>query len=166
MKREALLERGWTEEEIEKSEKILMQAPVFREMQVVVYWFVVVLLSLLVVFLSVWLIPFFMFLENWPVYFITALFGLIFGASLNNAITHLEHLENHHFVLAGIMIPLVAVISLSLVMDTALLLDEILNLEIQHNPLLVAGSFIIAFLLPYLYGAFYHKARKTSKKPL
>jgi uncharacterized membrane protein len=158
---ESLKEKGWTRAEIKDTERILSKGnESSRKTQIMLYWFIVFAMVILTLLISLWLIPFFMVLEGVLVFIILFLLGISFGAMFNNLIIHLEHLERKHYIIAGLIIPFVAIASLFIIIKAATYTSAILNIPVRQDPIEDSLFYVAGFLLPYIYGLLYRKERR------
>jgi hypothetical protein len=115
-----------------------------------VYWSSLVLLALLNFVACFFLIPFLMFLEGIYLYAAVACLGLMFGFLFNLLILGIEHLEHKHTIIAGIFMPLLAVLDISLILNISEKISSLLVRPITYNVPMVVMVFIFSFILPYL----------------
>jgi hypothetical protein len=115
-----------------------------------VYWSSLFLLALLNLVACFFLIPFLMFLEGISLYAAVACLGIVFGFLFNLLILGIEHLEHKHTVIAGIFMPLLAVLDISLILNISEKISLMLVRPITYNVSMVVMVFIFAFILPYL----------------
>lgn len=148
---------NWNSKEIKITRKILKDAPAHRDMQLMLYWFVILIMVVLTLLISIYLVPFFLVLSSPYIFLIVFLLSLAFGAMFNNLVVHLEHLETSHYVVAGIIIPLVAISALFLTTHVATYMAALLDLPIRQDPFAVGIVYLIGFLLPYFYGMLYQR---------
>ncbi len=151
-----LKKKGWSVKELKNTEKLLKyNENSSKKMQIMLYWFIIFAMIFLTLLISVWLIPLFMVLEGWVVFVLLFVLGLAFGAMFNNLIIHLEHLNKKHYVIAGLLIPVVAIASLFIIVKAAAYTSALFNLSIRQNPLEVSLFYVVGFLIPYVYGLIY-----------
>lgn len=149
--------KGWTKEEISKTEKIISRSKAHEDTQITLYWIIILCMSVLILFVSAWLLPLFVVIEGPFLLFVSFLIGLVFGAVMHNLVAHLEHLKSHHYYMAGLVIPLVAIFSFFFASRAAMAVSGIFQIPTTQAPLDVGLLFVIGFLLPYVYGIIYHK---------
>lgn len=156
-----LKKKGWSASEINHTEKLLKHNDdASKKMQIMLYWFIILAMIFLTLLISGWLIPLFMVLEGWLVFVLLFVLGLAFGAMFNNLIIHLEHLSKKHYVIAGFLIPIVAIASLFIIVKAAAFTSALFNLSIRQNPLEVSLFYVVGFLIPYVYGLIYTKKKQ------
>jgi hypothetical protein len=115
-----------------------------------VYWTSLALLALFNLIACFFLIPFLMFFDGFYLYLSVVLFGLMFGLLFNFLIIGLEHLDDHHMILAGIFIPLLAVVDIVIILRITERINSILKATVQYDISMIIIIFIVAFILPYL----------------
>jgi hypothetical protein len=116
-----------------------------------VYWISLVLLALFNLIACFFLIPFLILFEGWKVYLAVAGFGFMFGFLFNLLILGIEHLEQRHSLVAGIFIPLLAVIDISVILNITEKLGKIFVKQPTYSTSLVIVIFISAFIVPYVF---------------
>jgi len=152
-----LKSKGWSKKEILDTQKIISKADVHATTQITLYWIIILCMSVMVLFVSAWLLPLFVVIEGAFLLFISFLLGLVFGGAMHNLIAHLEHLETHHYYTAGLIIPVVAMLSFYFTSKAASAVSGIFQIPTIQAPLDVGLLFILGFLLPYVYGIVYSK---------
>ena len=156
--RERLLEKGWTEDEIENTQAILFSRDI-REKHVsfqktshpILYWASLIVAIIGNFLLSVTLIPFLMILGSAQVYMILGLVGVVFGAMFNLVLKDLEHIDDTHHVVAGIFIPAMALITIYLMASVANRFNEIIQNPNPHNALVLSLIYLFCFSAPYAF---------------
>jgi len=154
---EKLREKGWSEEEIAKTvsmmqspEKLEKHMPAQRRMSLNLYWMLLILLAVINFFVSVALIPFLLVLKVGQLEIIMAVVGIAFGMLFNLLIWDIEHIETKHHLLAALFLPALAIISITLIVFASNRLATEIKGGMQQNPIIIAGIYVFAFLLPYL----------------
>jgi hypothetical protein len=154
--RESLLEKGWTEEEVEKALDTLYEEQPKKEkhhkkMNRILYWSTLVLVIIGNTIVSIVMVPFLLVLSSISLYFVISVMGLIFGSLFNLLIRDIEHVDPRHHVIAGVFLPAIAIINIYVMVNFANMFNQALNIShIHQNPLLVSAAYVIAFLLPYV----------------
>lgn len=123
---------------------------VSKNLDLFVYWTSLALLALFNLIACFFLIPFLMFFDGFYLYLSVVLFGLMFGILFNFLIIGLEHLDNHHMIIAGIFIPLLAVIDMVLILKIVERINMILKVSVEYDVSMIIIIFITVFVLPYL----------------
>ena len=143
-----LLEKGWVEKEIKHAEKILDRAEqrdIF--LTKITFWSALVVIVFANIIVSLVLIPFLIVFNKWILYSIVIIIAGTIGFLYNFLINDISHLEKKHHLLAGIIIPLLALANV-IVMVT--LSNRLIVVSKHHNPWIVAVLFAVAFILPYV----------------
>ncbi|MBW3004080.1 hypothetical protein KY337_05960, partial [Candidatus Woesearchaeota archaeon] len=107
---------------------------------------------------AIFLIPFLIVISNYYLYFIVVALGIVFGLLFNFIVQDIEHLEPKHHWFAGIFIPVIAVLALTISVHVANRADEILKVTLRHNPWTVSAIFIIVFMLPFIISSIKKKS--------
>ena len=147
-----LREKGWSDQDLRHAETVLERGEkkdIFFSR--IVFWsalFVIIVGNLIT---SLLLIPFLVVFNPLMLYILTILLGVTIGFLYNFLITDVEHLEWRHHLLAGVIIPLIAIINMVLVVTISNKLISQSNIKTAtHDPFITALIFVIAFLLPYV----------------
>lgn len=156
--RELLKKKGWPEAEIEKAvgilaseEKSKKHIEYRKNASRVIYWMALLVLITINIIISVVLVPFLLVLKSYILYIIIGTIALMFGLIFNFLIVDLEHLERKHHLFAAIIIPLVAIINIFLIVNASNRIDDLLKINIQHNPITISVVYVFFFILPYLF---------------
>ena len=171
--KEKLISRGWAEEEAEKAhniihseEKRLKHIKYNVSMSFVVYWTVLLVLTLANFVVSILLIPFLLILKPVLLELIVATLGLIFGLLFNLVIRDIEHVEIKHHLMAAVFIPAVAIINIFVVVSVANSIAERIKIPLEQNPVFTSVIYVVMFLLPYgfssLRGFLKRRGQETS----
>ncbi|MBD3313230.1 hypothetical protein GF345_02205 [Candidatus Woesearchaeota archaeon] len=165
--REQLMEKGWTEEEITKTLQMAhgegkeeKHIEYKKEMNKTVYWATLLVLTVSNFLISIVLIPFLLVMQPLQLSVIVIVLGLIFGLMFNLVILDIEHIKNHHHLLAAVFIPGIALVNVFVMVSIANGFGDRIGLESHENPMLISIIYIAAFLLPYIYSQF----REASKR--
>jgi hypothetical protein len=154
--RHRLLEKGWSEDEIERTMSMLYSgdkqekhAGFARATHPVIYWvglFIAIIGNLL---LSVTLIPFLMILSTTQLYVILGIIGVVFGSMFSHIITDIEHVDQAHHIMAGVFIPSIALITVYIMVNVANRFNEIIKNPNPHNAVILSVVYLICFSAPY-----------------
>ncbi len=151
-KKEELLRKGWKDEEIHNAERILereTQHDVFFSK--IVFWSALLVIIFANVIVALVLTPFLIVLNASLMYLLTAVLAGSIGFVYNFLITDIGHLEKKHHVLAGIIVPILALANtFVMVMVSNRFIQELKINNPQHNPWIIGGIFAVAFIAPYL----------------
>jgi len=153
---ERLRKKGWTEQDIEKAVRIIEQGKnkkpkAFIILDSIMYWLVLFVALIGNFIISIILIPFMLAIQGFRLYAIIIIIGFAFGAFFDLLIRDLENLQNKDLVIAGIFLPLLALINVSLMVKFSNFLQAGLRLSsINHSAIMIAFVYVFAFILPYL----------------
>lgn len=146
-----LQEKGWSEPDIRKAERLLEREERhdahFAKM---IFWslFAVIVMAHLLV--SAVLIPFLIVLDKIVLFSIVALLGIVIGGLYVFIIMDLGYLKQKHHLSAGILLPLIGLASVAVMTigaNKVMLRVGVQNQ--QHSPIVVGIVFAVAFLVPY-----------------
>jgi len=147
-----LLEKGWSKEEIAKVEESLQWATQHDvHFSKIVFWSSLVVVIIANIILSLILIPFLIVLNKGVLFTLVIILGGTIGFIYNFLITDIGHLPKKHHIMAGIIIPFLALANMVVVVVVSN--RFIADLQVKnapHNPFTVAVVFAIAFIIPYV----------------
>ena len=151
-KKEDLLKKGWEEAEIKKAENILDKVErhdlFFSK---ITFWSALVVIIFANLLISLVLIPFLIVLDSWVLYSTIAILALVIGFLYDLLVTDIKILERKHHLLAGLIIPFLALINIVVMVLVSNKFIADLNISNQpHKPWLLGLIFAIALMIPYL----------------
>ncbi|MFO8016377.1 MAG: hypothetical protein R6U32_04685 [Candidatus Woesearchaeota archaeon] len=170
--KDRMIRRGWPEEEAEQAMQIINSEEKKEKhkhfkmsMNFVVYWTVLLVLTLANFVISIVLVPFLLVLKPFLVEMIVAVMAIIFGLLFNLVVRDIEHIETKHHVAAAVFIPAVAIINIFIMVNIANTIAERIDLSLQQNPVFVSLIYAAVFLLPYGFTSLreYLKSRKEGQ---
>ncbi|MFC1723778.1 hypothetical protein ACFL0V_06565 [Nanoarchaeota archaeon] len=169
-----LREKGWTEEEIQKTMNILyseekqIKHAIFQKgAHPILYWTGLVIAIIANFVLAVAFIPFLMMLNSLQVYIILGVVGFVFGSVFNVIIKDIEHIDAKHHIVAGAFIPAIALATVYVMTQISNRFTEIIQNPNPHNPLIVSMIYLVTFTLPYaIYKIKDFSAAKKTPQPV
>ncbi|MFH1063968.1 MAG: hypothetical protein V1729_02725 [Candidatus Woesearchaeota archaeon] len=154
--RHRLLEKGWTEEEIEgtldilySEEKIEKHSHFAKASHPIIYWIGLIVAIIGNLILSVTLIPFLMILNEGHLYIILGIVGGVFGALFNVILKDIEQVDESHHVVAGVFIPAIAVVTVYFMVGVANKFNTLIQSENIHSELVLSIVYVVCFSAPY-----------------
>ncbi len=154
-----LQQKGWDDKEIKQAEAILKQSTHHDKFFAkIILWSALLVIVVGNILVSVVFIPFIQFFPSWVLYTLLVLLGLTIGFLYNFLITDIGHLESKHHIAASVVVPIAAFINFGLVFFAITQLYE----KTAHNPILIAISYTVAFILPMIGRAIYIKSHTQS----
>lgn len=96
------------------------------------------------------LIPFLLFFEGIAQYVIILLFAVGFGLIFNFMIHSIEHLGDKHHLIAGIIVPIFALLDIVVLFTLLEKIKEVLKVQTEYNYTFIIVLFVVAFLIPYI----------------
>jgi len=135
-----------------------LNAPFARNIDVLLYWTILVISILGNFILSIVLVPFLLTMSGIVLYasifFIAATFGYFFNFILNG----LEQLQPRQHVIAGILIPALALINITIITLLSNKLIVLLDLAtLFHSPALIGIIYVLGYTFP---GGIVHLLKK------
>ncbi|MBI2545648.1 hypothetical protein HYV81_00530 [Candidatus Woesearchaeota archaeon] len=150
-----LEQRGWNTEEIAHVSHILhdddKKSNKVRFLDAVMYWAALMVAIFGNMIISIVLIPFLLALRDLLLYTIIVTLGVAFGVLFDLLIRDMDTLGRHHYIIAGLFIPSLAIINVVYMANFANSLTVSLALKNLHSPLLVGAVYTISFIMPYLF---------------
>lgn len=151
-----LLEKGWSEEEIENTLNILYDEDkqakhaVFKSAtHPILYWVGLVVAIIGNLLLAVTLIPFLMILNSVQLYIILGIVGLVFGGMFNVILKDIEHVDQSHHIIAGVFIPAIALITIYMMVGVSNRFNEIIQNPNPHSAVTLSIIYLVCFSTPY-----------------
>jgi len=161
-----LARKGWGRVEISRVSDILAHAEAskstgMRFLESTAFW-VALLVAILGNFIvSVVLVPFLLLLKGASLYFTVFVIGIAFGALFSVLIRYVEDLRQGQHIIAGIFIPVLALINIYLIVYFSNKLEILLQLPVSpHSPAAVSMVYVFAFVLPYFIKHMEHVRKK------
>jgi len=151
-----LRNKGWNEQDITHAMEIIEQAKLqkpskLRFLDSIIYWIVLFVALIGNFIISIILIPFMLAMEGIRLIFIIGVIGFAFGAFFDLIISDLKNLQNKQVIIAGVFLPILALINVSLMTEFANYIQKTLGiLNAQHNPIVISIVYVFAFMMPYL----------------
>lgn len=158
-----LAEKGWSQEEIDKTmhiihdpEKENKHIRFKKDMNWIIYWTVLLVLTISNFLVSLVLIPFLLAMKPTLIEIIVGVLGFIFGLIFNHLIWGLEHIERKHHYAAALFIPSIAVANIIFMVTVAKGMarqaaDVIGTVAIHESAILISLIYVGAFIAPYLF---------------
>lgn len=165
--REKLQEKGWDEEYIEKTIRILEEdkknKSLLEKINSIVYWVALLICIIGNFMISIVLIPFLITIENEiALGIIIASISLSFGFLFNLLLKDIEDLDQNHHIIAGLFIPTLSLINIFYIVKVANYMISIFQIKTIHDPFIISIIYVLAFSTPYLLNKLIVKNKKPS----
>jgi hypothetical protein len=153
---ERLRQKGWTENDIQQALQIIQKAQAKKTkpllfLDSIIYWLVLFAALIGNFIISIILIPFMLTITGFKLIAIIILIGFAFGAFFDLLIRDIKNLENKDVIIAGIFLPLLALMNVSLMVRFANYLQLQMGLLTpQHDPWVISAIYVCAFMLPHV----------------
>lgn len=126
-----------------------VKSPFPRNIDVLLYWMILIISILGNFILSIVLVPFLLTMSGIALYasifFIAATFGYFFNFILHG----IEQLQPQQHVIAGILIPALALINITIITLLSNKLIVLLDLAtLFHSPILIGIVYVLGYVLP------------------
>jgi len=163
-----LQEKGWKEEEIKKAEGILEKEEKHdTHFSKIVFWSALVVIIFANLLVSLILIPFLIVLNKWLLYTIIIILAGTVGFLYNFLIMDIGHLEKKHHLMAGIIVPVLALANMIIMVFVSNRFIRDLKVDnVQHNIWITAIVFAVAFIIPYIFYKIITKIKESRKATL
>lgn len=147
-----LQEKGWNDADIVKAEQTLARDLRYDvHFSRIVFWSAIIVIVFANIIVAGVLIPFLIALNQGVLYSAVIILAGTVGFLYNFLITDIGHLQKKHHVLAGILIPIVALGNIVVVVIFSNKVIEDAQIpNVQHDPYVVGVVFAVAFILPYV----------------
>ena len=162
---EQLKKKGWSEDDIKKAEQIIEsryrhdKSKSIPTSNRIVFWTLFTVILIANFLISLTLIPFLLVLNKTGLDFIIVVIGVAFGI-LFTFMINLAHISRRHHIIAGTIIPIVAIINFILITYLANVMNNVLQLtEVRQNPLIIGIIYVIAFIAPFIIDSLIRKER-------
>ena len=155
---ERLMERGWASRDINHALNIMEQhkkTPGILFLDKSIYWVVLLVAIIGNLVISIVLIPFLMVLKEYLLYLIIIILGVTFGLFFNLLINNIEGLKKTQHLIAGLFIPIFALVNLFYITGTANYLQSLMKIDNAQQPWLIGIVYAAAFISPYLMPKLY-----------
>jgi len=147
-----LQEKGWNDAEIKKAEAALERGLRYDvQFSKIVFWSAITVIVFANIIVAGVLIPFLIALNQAVLYAAVIILAGTIGFLYNFLITDIGHLERKHHMLAGILIPILALgnIIVVVIFSNKVIQDAKIP-NVQHDPYIMGVVFAVAFILPYV----------------
>lgn len=151
--REKLLKKGWDPEEIEYTFSVMEKGEdkkSYKLFEQVVYWLSIIIAIIGNMVVSVVLIPFFLVLHAFFLYFIVIMLGIGFGFLYDILIWDIKKVTGREMIIESVFIPALALITVAFMTYFGNLIARSWALNTIHNPLLVGLVYAMAFVAPWV----------------
>lgn len=150
-----LKEKGWSEEELKKTERIFEESPEKKSPNIILldkvaYWTGLLIAILANFIISVLLIPFLISMKSFYLYLALLFIGIAFGWVFSILIDDLEAIKSGQHVVAWIFIPAIALINVYLMTNLSNFIAVLMEMPSSvHQSTYVSIVYVTAFMLPY-----------------
>ena len=151
-----LRDKGWTDNDIQRAVSIIDQGKIKKPKKIafldsIIYWIVLFVALIGNLIISIILIPFMLTMKGISLYSIIFIIGFAFGAFFDLLIRDIEKLQQKDIIIAGIFLPLLAIINVSFMVKFSNFLQTVIGLNnIMHNPLIISIIYVLGFIIPYI----------------
>lgn len=150
-----LLRKGWSNREIEHASSIIEEAENKKHigekfLDKTIYSALLFLLIVGNAVCSMFLIPFLFAFQGTFIIFIVTVFGFAFGVFFSILIADIRRTEKHS--LGGLLFALIfsGIINFAFISNISIEFSARTMLPLRHNPYLIAGIYLFAFLTPHI----------------
>ncbi|MBU0758097.1 MAG: hypothetical protein KKF44_08565 [Nanoarchaeota archaeon] len=150
-----LRKKGWKEHDISRTFATFLEAeekkhPLIKKLDMNIMWIALCLIVLINLILCFSMIPAYLVLPTGYVILCLILVGAGFGFLADLVIREIEHYSHHHYVLAGIIVPISSLIAIYYALKLSNILSAHLNTSIAHDVFLLTVVYFTSFSLPHL----------------
>ena len=156
-----LVKKGWSSREIEKTIRILGNAQHKKSKTILFLDQAAIWIGLLLVILgnfivSVVLVPFLIIMSGFWLYLTLLLIAMSFGFVVSVIAEYLEKIQKEHLLIMGILLPAIALINVYIMTHFSNRLEILMQVGTQHSPALVALTYTVGFMIPYVISRIKH----------
>lgn len=167
--RQKLEAKGWDEEYIEKTIRILEKEDenksLLQRLNSVVYWVALVICIFGNFVITIILIPFLITITNKVALgIIIGCIAISFGFLFNVLLSDIEDLDSNHHIIPGLFIPALSMINIFIMVNVANNQISILNLNNIHSPLIISIIYVVSFSAPYFISKIIKKTKELTIK--
>lgn len=155
---ERLAYRGWSEGELRHAHHILNQHTTKTSwLEVAVLWIIFFHVIIGNAIIAALFIPLLLVFPNTAIYGIAIIMGASFGFLIEEIIRHLgHHFYMYHRLFMGLIIPLIAIVSIMLVTNYTIAIMPLFIDTVRH-PVIIGLLYGGAFIFPYLISLVVHR---------
>jgi len=168
IKKLELKAKGWEEREIRRAEQILNRSEahdVFFSR--LVFWTALIVIIFANLMVSLILIPVLTFFNSMALFTIMIVLAMCVGFLYNFLIMDVKHLQRKHHLVAGMLLPVIALGNLAVVVYfTNRMIEKSTLTTIEHNPWVIGIVFAVAFILPSIIDKIRRSWKESSKAVL
>jgi len=151
---DSLEKKGWAKREIEKVREILERGHIKKTKNIIflekkIFWIALIAAFFGNIVIAAAIVPFLIALDTFYLYLTVAIIAVSFGLLFEVLIRDIEDLEPTHHMIAGLFLPITAIISVYIsILVTWHTLFGINN--INHVPFVTGLVYAVFFITPYL----------------
>jgi hypothetical protein len=160
---EKLKAKGWSNKDIVSTIRILNDSSESKNhsaiaLDAAVYWIALILMIMGSIVLSIIMIPSFIALSSFALYFIIIVISYAFGTMFSILINEIEAIQGRKIV-AQVFIPALALINMYYITRVTNIFTIAMNIKNNHNPFLMSAIYAFFFIAPYFINEFIKKIR-------
>jgi hypothetical protein len=145
-------ESRWSKEHIDKTIEIIKRVKEQKPKHIKfldksIYWVILLITIVGNFIISIPILLLLFVLEPFQLYPVVIFLGVAFGLLIEILIRDLEHLEQKHHLIFGLIIPVIALINFFIITQVV----DNLKLDGKFSPLVVGLVYAVSFILPYIY---------------
>lgn len=149
-----LMKKGWSAKEIEHASNIVSKAEDkkyrgIKFLDKTSYSVILILLVITNALCSALFIPFMFAVKSDFIIAIVIILGFAFGVFFSKIILDLQKLEKKHLSWLVVTLILSGILNYFLISTISIKFSNLTGLVLLHNPYLIAGIYLFAFLVPH-----------------
>ncbi|MGV8150428.1 MAG: hypothetical protein ACP5NV_01745 [Candidatus Woesearchaeota archaeon] len=150
-----LLSKGWSVSEVDKASKIIEQAEDRKHIGIkffdrTIYWALLFQLIIGNAVCSAFIVPFLFVAHSEFIILISAVLGFGFGVFFSILIADITRGDNKYLKWLLITFVLSGILNFALISNISIEFANKTGLIMRHNPYLIAGIYLFAFLIPHM----------------
>jgi hypothetical protein len=153
--RKKLLKKGWHEKDISHALDTFLKAefkkhPLLLKLDRALAWIALFFSVFINFIVSFALIPLYLTMPMYVVIVCIFFFGFCFGIMIDIFVREIDYFDKNHYIIAGIFIPSLSIITMYYTMKTANVFSIYLPTAKTQNPFLLAIAYLISFSMPHI----------------
>jgi hypothetical protein len=160
LSRDDLLKKGWTEEEIDYTFNVIdksaeKRSAFIRVLDGVISWFGLIIVFAGSLVLSVVLMPFFITVHGFFLYFMVCFMALILGIVFNILIDQINQVGKELKILGEIILPVIAIIDVYVMIGILSVLVSALKIDyVPPNQYILGAIYVVSLAGPFYFSHF------------
>ena len=155
-KKANLKSEKWTDAEVKRVAKILLEAEkkkhiLIRLLDEVVHWMLLLLVLLGNIFLAAFIVIVSSIITPTYSYILIVVIGSIFGFLIDAPLKEMKKLSKKKHKFSKILLPVLAILNIFIIIGIKNTAEHFTNLEFAINPIIAGILYGVSFLIPHIF---------------